>query len=495
MVWNAKTQCMWLVTLMIMAGSSSVALKCVDNCNGCSTTSVTCYSHYNMVELKDIVSVLPPDIQSFSYVASGSLVGLYDYSFKHLTELKVLNITSNDTLTHSLFFIISFQQNVFVPLAKLQILKIHVTWDFHEPIDDLFRPLLHLQELDLSQTIALNITNLRRALYGLSNSTKLKTIKLSNIHEKGYDIYSTLNLTWFLEPLQNCPIRHLHLANNSLHAIYPGIIRYTPLLEYIDVSHNLLLRHSTDSVATPFFHETLLHKGLQEIDFSYQGFDSCHNPHHEEQTRGLLGSNPNRFTNRRRDLSTGTFQQTVTSLVADDVIFEHWLQCFTDACGIFRPNCSGTIDYLRLNHGQFCEFMYASHMYPREISCLALPALDDIYQQQCINCIAEPIMGSTKRLINRNINENKFNNLDTQMHRALCFHQSNQLEYLDLSGNTQFLNEFLPFDQQFTILGLKHIKELNVSNTGITRVRAKMLLNFPNLQVMDMSRKKNCFLQ
>ena len=100
--------------------------------------------------------------------------------------------------------------------------------------------------------------------------------------------YPTFNLTWFLEPLQNCPIRHLHLANNGFKEIYPGIIRYTPLLEYIDVSNNLLQPNIvTWPLPSPaFFQETLLHKGLQEIDFSSQS------PFAEDQTRRLLGSNP-----------------------------------------------------------------------------------------------------------------------------------------------------------------------------------------------------------
>ena len=129
-----------------------------------------------------------------------------------------------------------------VLLDNLQILKINLKWRFRVPYDDLFRTLVHLEELDLSQTKVLNITNLRRALYGLSTSTTLKTINLSNMQAEGYETYATLNLTWFLEPLQNCPIRHLNLSHNSLQVIFPGMIRFTPLsfpnLQVMDMSGN-----------------------------------------------------------------------------------------------------------------------------------------------------------------------------------------------------------------------------------------------------------------
>ena len=104
-------------------------------------------------------------------------------------------------------------------------------------------------------------------MYGLSNSTALKTIKLSNIQEM-HGAYSTFNFTWFLEPVKNCPIRLLHLAYNAFEAIYPGINRYASQLEYIDVSNNFLAPLLTFA----FFIETLLHKGLKETDFKHQSF-------------------------------------------------------------------------------------------------------------------------------------------------------------------------------------------------------------------------------
>ena len=241
MGWSKRTHCIWIVALMVMARSCicSVDIKCEDVCDDCSTTSLSCASSR---ELQTIVSVLPQYTQELQFTPRGNndnTVNLGECNFDHLTKLKVLSIEESFMRGIHIKPIPSSAQNIFYELTKLQILRINVKWYFEHPLDDLFRPLVHLEELDLSETRRLNITNLQRAMYGLSNSTTLKTIKLSNIQEI-HGAYSTFNLTWFLEPVKNCPIRHLHFAYNAFEAIYPGINRYAPQLEYIDVSNNFL---------------------------------------------------------------------------------------------------------------------------------------------------------------------------------------------------------------------------------------------------------------
>ena len=505
MVWNnTKPKCLWAAMLITMVASYSLAIRCEDVCDYCSTTSIVCYS-IRWPGLAEIVSVLPPYTECLTFIAAEyTEMYLDDCHFEHLTQLKILNITFGEN--SGIVYIGRSQRNVFASLSKLKILKIHLKVIFeYEPLDDLFRPLVHLEELDLSQTRQLNITNLRRALYGFSNSTRLETINLSNVQsEHKFPMYPTLNLTWFLEPLQNCPIRHLHLANNGFQEIYPGIIRYTPLLEYIDVSNNLL---QTDVFHMPlmspaFFQETLLHKGLQEIDYSYQPVIPV------DQTRGLQGSNPRfpeqeKFTNRRRHLHSSTFQQRISLLVPDDVVSQNWSQCAeyfdNDPCDIFSPNCSDTRNHLRHDHSLFCELLYAfagafeSGFY-QGIPCSSLPSFDDIFQRNCVRCSVFPTTGSAKLLMLKALNshEKKFSHTYTQTHPNVCFHQSNQLEYLDLSGNAYMVYMFnvLFADMNLSVTGLTHIKVLNASSIGITSVSSNMLLSFPNLQVMDMSRNE-----
>ena len=443
MAWNSKKQCVWIVTLMMMTGPCSVALKCEDNCTGCSTTSIVCHGGDNP-GLPEIVSVLLPCTQNFTYVSTQpSIVNLGGSNFEHLTKLQTLNITDNDGYSHipSPFS----SQSVFAPLANLQVLKINVEWYFEEanPLDYLFQPLMHLEELDLSQTKHINITNLRQALYGLSNSTQLKTINLSNIQGLTYNIqgkefeqYSTLNLTWFLEPLQNCPIRYLNLANNFFHAFYPGIIRYTPQLVHLDVSHNKLDDASLSGrdvyLLFAFFFETLLHKRLLEVDFSYQGGDAscvCVG----KQTSGLLDANPTshdleRFTKRRRNFNTGTFQQGISSLTPDDVVLENWSQCtqylMDEPCEIFSPNCSDTLDYLRHNHSHFCEWLYTmfyriTNIKEKVYPCSALPTVDDMFQKNidCDSCFVIPTIGATKSLkLNNLVNYQRMHKKNVRPH-------------------------------------------------------------------------------
>ena len=309
---------------------------------------------------------------------------------------------------------------------------------------------------------------------------------------------STLNLTWLLEPLQNCPIRHLNLANNDLLTIHPGIIRNTPLLEHIDVSHNLLDGFGLN-FHIPFVLEILLHKGLQEVDCSYQ--NRYHSP--EEQNHALFGSNPrfrdqDGFINRRRNVSTVTLQHRISSLVRDHMFSEQWMNCdlmlANGPCAAFDSECTDYMDYLRHNHSLFCEFLYGYSIFHSAIPCSALPTVDDLYQQHCQDCSVFPIMVSIKRLklIYGHIHVPINNLIIKSKQTNFCFHWSNQLEYLDISSNTYLVQEFLTYNTS-TITGLKHMKVLNVSNTEITSVPDNILISFPSLQVIDMSRNNITF--
>ena len=479
----------WIVTVIIMVGTSSVADKCEDQCEGCSTTSIICENIKS--EMPAVVAALPRYTQVFTYRELKDNVKLSETNFKHLTELKVLNITG-DVVTR-MAPIPSSAQDIFDPLTKLEILRINTEWHFKHPLDDLFRPLVHLEELDFSQTKRLNITNLQHAMYDLNNSTTLKTINLSNFQTYGYETIHTFNLTWFLEPVKDCPITHLDLSGNAFTAIYPGITLYAPLLEYIDVSCNIL----STPLTSAFFIETLLHKGLKETGYSSVGWLNCNGPGkknvRKEQTFQLLGSDQKRLLISERlthlsQRSSGT--GTLTIFIPDDVAPEPWVQCVNaianDPCEAFSPNCSDIMDYLRNNHGQFCEFLYtmfddASENFYRGIPCSALPTVDDLFMPHCGECIAIPLMGSVKRMNLSYMQLTSYDELNILFMFITCFHQSNQLEYLDLSYT----------DDPFALIatGLMHMQELNLSNSlsGRDIIYSDFVLQFPSLQILDMS--------
>ena len=241
----------WIVTVIMMVGTSSVADKCEDQCRGCSTTSIICYNRNS--DMPAVVSLLPGYTQVLKYEELTANMKLSETNFKHVAELKILIITGVDTLIAP---IPSSAEGIFDPLTKLEVFRINNEWHFEHPLDDLFRQLVHLEELDLPQTRLLNITNLQRAMYGLSNSTTLKTIKLSNFQTYGHEAIHKFNLTWFLEPVKDCPIKHLDLSVNTFTSIYPGITLHAPLLEYINVSFGGL----SSPLTSAFFIETFLHK-------------------------------------------------------------------------------------------------------------------------------------------------------------------------------------------------------------------------------------------
>ena len=492
----------------------SVALKCEGLCVGCSTASIACYGGLHPIYgWQAFLSAVPPYTQAFSFEANNGYMDMDDSNFENLIELRILNITSVYPYVTQL----RISGSVFAPLAKLQILKINVQWAFHKPLDDLFQPLVHLEELDLSQTKRLNITNLRRAMYGLSNSTTLKTINLSNIQmnsdDEGQFYHSTLNLTWFLEPLQHCPIRHLYLANNSFKEIHPGIIQYAPYLEYINVSHNHLIIFISSVQLYPlvmpltFFQETLMHKRLQEIDFSYQGH-TCEERSANRFDSRILGELKSNADSRFLELWSNFESRILGELWRNDsfpsfIPLEFWDVCYSSSiifgqCFIFSPACNFTLDQLRHNQSHFCEAMSAAidPFYMRfynEMPCSAWPTVDDTFSKNCAHCTVYPTMGSATHLrLNSHDLLFKYSDsfFDTSYNSSynVCFHPSNQLEYVDLSGNVGLFP-----DHQLTITGLIHLKVLNVSHTGITSVFSNMSLTFPDLQIMDMSWNKVAF--
>ena len=228
--------------------------------------------------------------------------------------------------------------------------------------------------------------------------------------------------------MKHCPIKRLYLAYNAFKAIYPGIIQYGPRLEYIDVSHNFLVPLLTSA----FFIETLLHKGLQETDFSDQGLGYPEGIKPAAHPRTLSG--PERINHRsRKSLGIDTLQQRIAAITPDGVTSEAWAECINatiwQPCKAFNPNCSEVMNYLRHNHEQFCELLYTifddlpSGNFSRGIRCSALPRVDDMFQKNCSDCFVIPVMGSISRIAVNNLNRYDH---DRNVHLE-CFHQSNQL--------------------------------------------------------------------
>ena len=233
-------------------------------------------------------------------------------------------------------------------------------------------------------------------------------------------------------------------------------------------------------------------------------------PTGEQENLRLLESIQNftvveRNTSRiRRSLLTDSQQQWFTMSLPNDVFPEPWQRCISaavsDPCEVFSPNCSDLMDYLRNNHGQFCELFYKafddrSHEnFFRGIPCSALPTVDDLFQEGCSECVVIPFMGSARRLNLNNLNiYDETGNPRRFGQGTTCFHRSNKLQHIDLSEN--FEHGYLGIDKCLTsyLSGLEHVRLFNLSSTGLTRLFSEMPRSFPNLQVLDMSKNMIVF--
>ena len=155
------------------------------------------------------------------------------------------------------------------------------------------------------------------------------------------------------------------------------------------------------------------------------------------------------------------------------------------------------MDYLRHNHRQFCELLYAvfddppSENFYYGIPCSALPTLDGMFQKKSMNCIYATGFAKRIHLNNLNIYDAPYKiNFNKMPYSGYLQIQLNHLEYLDLSAS--FDNEY-PYHPTYfrlfhTVPHFNHLKVLNASNSGITNVGYFTLSQFPNLQVLDMSR-------
>ena len=205
---------------------------------------------------------------------------------------------------------------------------------------------------------------------------------------------------------------------------------------------------------------------------------------------------PGLYSTRRltmqRIFGTGT---CFAPIIPDDVAPKHWLPCIYAAidnpCKVFSPTCSDIMAYLRNNHGQFCELLYAvlddvsTKNFYRGIQCSSLPTVDDLFDIDCAYCIAIPLMGSIKRMNLSNLQLDTYDSdvVEYALDTSMCFHHANQLEYADLSDN---------YREFSALTGLIQMKVLNLSHSGISIINSpymndQWLLQLPSLQILDMS--------
>ena len=197
-------------------------------------------------------------------------VNLGSVNFTHLALLQSLTIHTpfdNFVFDRRINFSVS-SQAVFQPLSKLINLEISISWEFSEPMTEMFSYLSSLKVLDLSYTRFINYDSLQRSFKGLKGNSVLHKLVLKNTQT-----FTTLtngltfNLSHFLEPIAHCSLQSLDLSYNSLKFFYPGLIRFAPNLTEIIITNNLFFA----IFPSAFILEVILHPRLEIADLSEQG--------------------------------------------------------------------------------------------------------------------------------------------------------------------------------------------------------------------------------
>ena len=252
--------CKLVVSVAVVTGLQA---SCPDGSNCAPNFDVKC-SGYSMA---DITTRVPSD--TLYYTAKELNVDLGSVNFTHLTGLRNLTVNTffdNIVFDRRLIFPTS-KQLVFEPFSNLSSLNISISWDFTEPMPEMFSYLNKLEVLDLSYTRFINYSSLQQSFKGLKNNHGLSRIILKNTQTFPY-LHNGLsfNLSHFLEPIAHCPLQHLDVSYNSLKSIHPGLIRFAPNLTEIIATNNFY--NFFDRLNSAFFLEVILHPKLQVADFS-----------------------------------------------------------------------------------------------------------------------------------------------------------------------------------------------------------------------------------
>ena len=261
---------------------SPVITKRPNQLSSCSTELLqycTCEPTGDLVGVicrgHDIVNIskqLPTNTAVFQYTAMEVIVKLGSADFSHLMHLKTLSIQDSGDY-HKIL------ERKIYPLEKgtimlgnrssLQELRVNINWQTQTKLPDLFKGLENLEVIDFSNTRWLDIDILIDSLQAMRNYTKMKVLNLWNIKTMQHSSPNLhFELEKVLEPLSNSKLEVLNIGYNAFRSISPGLIEYAPYIKKLIVRNNVLIPLLTCSLMT----EVLLHKTLEEADFSEQGF-------------------------------------------------------------------------------------------------------------------------------------------------------------------------------------------------------------------------------
>ena len=273
---------MYLSILLLGIILSPVITKSTDQLSSCSPELLqycTCHPIGDFYDITclgyDIVNIsrhLPANTAQFQYTAMEVIVYLGSADFTHLMHLKKLAVQDpgdyHEIVERKIF---PLENGTFMlgNRSCLQELRININWQTQTKLPNLFKGFENLEVIDFSNTRWLNIDILIDSLQAMRNYTKMKVLNLWNIKTMQH---SSPNLNFelgkILEPLSNSKLEVLNIGYNSFRSVSPGLIEFAPHIKKLIVRNNVLIPIITCSLMT----EVVLHKALEEADFSEQGF-------------------------------------------------------------------------------------------------------------------------------------------------------------------------------------------------------------------------------
>ena len=474
-----------------------------------SELNITCHGS----DIVKITKQLPPDTVVFKYIAKEFSVNLGSTDFghtPHLRELIIKDPEDFDILVRKISPM-SSKASMFGKLSHLQRLCININWEMEEKLPDLFKGLIALEVLDLSNTRLLNIDHLIDSLQALQKSPNMTILNLWNIKTLEH---SAKNLEFpldkVLELLSESKLEVLNIGYNAFRSVTPGLIKYAPRLKCLIVRNNILIPMISSTLMT----EVFLHKKLEEADFREQGYRPAIDHHPMELKPEFTRRHPKavNFTDvLSRAMDTTTDGQKQLVLKHEDTvpkmpksvqpqqslklpfIFKSFEPCVNllheDTCNIFAAECDQARDLLSQHHNLFCELLKSYYRWRFSgIPCDAIPRFSQIISPDCGACLIIPSIGSFRKIIISDVNV--YDNalyFNSYRGRPTCFSPNSSLEYIDGSGNVLhgYAESYKVFHS--TIRGLERLKFLNYSRNAIEVLFVNTSTNFPILETLDVS--------
>ena len=478
-------------------------------CDGYST-EYNC-SGYN---LANATASLPPNTTVYHYTALELIVNLNTTDFSHLAFLETLQLSPKWDLRLHMHIDEVTHDDIFATLKNLKVLKINIKWFMNIPLPNLFTPLNNLEELDLANTQRLDINNLLDSFEGLRNKGHLKSLNLWNIQRLEHaQTFLYLNLSVMLEPLQNSPIRYLNLGYNGFRYMFPGLIAFTPLLEHLVLSNNILMPLVTSSL----FLEVLMHPSLQRVEMGEQGFrpPGIMNSPHKSFARSLSRAKiQGRKTSEERVTHPALIWQS--DPVLPKLAETQELKGFSitnslpeielyDVVGIAGQNKCMFLeleyaDYIKMfthNHTLFCHFLYEyEYRTFGGIPCSAIPGIMEMVNETCTGCMVIPLGPNLQTIVMNQLNvyDEVEIYLDYQ-NGTQCFQSNNTLLEIDVSSNFEYGFIGISALVRTEAKGLEKLKTLDVSDSGVEALNPFLFKSFPDLQVLNLSRNLLTFTE